>query len=508
MSAPSLPDFMGLFEEFRASSWDGWRAILARVTPDVHEAWFIIGRGGGKSRVDALIACAFATRAYRLAPGEKVYIGVFAPDRKQAGITFRYIVGLMRAVPELSAMVTRETRESLELSNGVVIEVLSATTAAPRGRAYALAIVEEAAFLPQDASANPDVELLRAIRPALARVRGSLLCVVSSPYARRGILWDAYQRYHGQPDGEVVFVQAATLDLNPMFDRREVERALEEDPAAAAAEYLGQFRSDVETFIDPEAIAACVVEGRHEVPYSDRHERYTAFLDPAGGSGQDSFTWAIAHEEWRTSGALVVLDCVREHRPPFSPTSVCGKVAGDLQRYGLSTATADRWGGEFVVEAMAAHGITVYQSARSKSELYGELLPMVNSRRVELLDLPRLSKQLIGLERRTQRGGRDSIDHGPAAHDDVANACAGACVELLRPWGRPADESPAADAPPIQTWLDVFNPQEAARVRARSTPPVARQVRPVRGTTGRCVGLDYDPLADDQDAERRRARER
>jgi len=57
----------------------------------------------------------------------------------------------------------------------------------------------------------------------------------------------------------VVLVQGATMDLNPTFDRREVERALEEDPAAAGAEYLGQFRSDIETFIDPEAIARCTV---------------------------------------------------------------------------------------------------------------------------------------------------------------------------------------------------------------------------------------------------------
>jgi hypothetical protein len=37
----------------------------------------------------------------------------------------------------------------------------------------------------------------------------------------------------------------------------------------------------------------------------------------------------------------------------------------------------------------------------------------------------RLNTQLIGLEGRTARGGRDSINHAPGAHDDVANAAAG-----------------------------------------------------------------------------------
>jgi hypothetical protein len=36
--------------------------------------------------------------------------------------------------------------------------------------------------------------------------------------------------------------------------------------------------------------------------------------------------------------------------------------------------------------------------------------------------------QLTSLERRTSRGGRDSIDHAPGSHDDIANAVAGALV--------------------------------------------------------------------------------
>jgi hypothetical protein len=38
--------------------------------------------------------------------------------------------------------------------------------------------------------------------------------------------------------------------------------------------------------------------------------------------------------------------------------------------------------------------------------------------------------QIVGLERRTARGGRDSIDHAPGAHDDVANAAAGMVAAL------------------------------------------------------------------------------
>ena len=58
-------------------------------------------------------------------------------------------------------------------------------------------------------------------------------------------------------------------------------------------------------------------------------------------------------------------------------------------------------------------------------------MPMMNSRTVALLDNDRLERQLVALERRVVRGGRDSIDHPPGAHDDLANVAAGACLTAL-----------------------------------------------------------------------------
>jgi hypothetical protein len=312
--------------------------------------------------------------------------------------------------------------------------VITASIAAPRGRAYALVIVEEAAFLPNDASANPDVELLRAVRPALARVAASLLVVVSSPYARKGVLWEAWKKYHGKPDGAVVCVQAPTLGLNPTFDAGAIARAYEDDPISAAAEYGAEFRSDVESFIAGEAIEAVVVPGRLELPRTPGIS-YHKFLEFAGGGigGGDSAAEAVAHLETRNGRQVVVLDLIREVKPPFSPEQVCADFAATGIAYGITTATADRWAGQFPVEQMRKHGIRVEPSARSKSELYRELLPIINSGGCELLDHPRLIAQLAGLERRVARGGKDSIDHSPGGHDDVINAVAGAIV-LAATW--------------------------------------------------------------------------
>jgi hypothetical protein len=54
---------------------------------------------------------------------------------------------------------------------------------------------------------------------------------------------------------------------------------------------------------------------------------------------------------------------------------------------------------------------------------------------VRLLDHPQATAELIALERRTHWGGKETIDHAPGAHDDAANAVAGAaaCASLQKP---------------------------------------------------------------------------
>ena len=156
---------------------------------------------------------------------------------------------------------------------------------------------------------------------------------------------------------------------------------------------------------------------------------YVGFLDFAGGSGVDSATLAIAHEEERGGTKVVLLDVIREVRPPFSPQQVCHDFAATLKSYGINRATADRWAGQFPVEELRRHGVTLKPSDKTKSDIYKGFLPLLNSGSVELLDNPRLHAQIAGLERRVARGGRDSIDHCPGAHDDLANAACGAVVQ-------------------------------------------------------------------------------
>ena len=291
------------------------------------------------------------------------------------------------------------------------------------------AICDEVAFWRDETSANPDVEILNAIRPAMATVPGAQLICISSPYARRGVLWEMFRRSFGKDDARVLVWQADTRSMNPTVDEAIITDAYDRDPSAAAAEYGAQFRSDIETYLSAESLAAVVVPGRVSLP-AVTGTRYLAFTDPSGGA-QDSMTLAVAHAE----GKRAVLDLVVERRPPFSPESVVKDFAAILRNYNVKKVVGDRYGGEWPRERFREHGI-VYEIAESpKSEIYLELLPAIMSGAVEILDDRRLLTQLGSLERRTARGGRDNVDHAPSAHDDLANSAAGALVAVLRAHG-------------------------------------------------------------------------
>jgi hypothetical protein len=125
---------------------------------------------------------------------------------------------------------------------------------------------------------------------------------------------------------------------------------------------------------------------------------------------------------------VAVLDAIRETRPPFSPEATVRAYADVLKSYGLHRVTGDRYAGEWPREQFRKLGIEYIVATKAKSEIYRDALAMLNSGRVEVLDHPRLIAQLTGLERRTARGGRDTIDHAPSAHDDLANAALGALI--------------------------------------------------------------------------------
>ena len=193
--------FAGWFKD--RETWAAWRTFLAALfglpveeralfaectgsrpppTSQSREAYLIVGRRGGKSFIAALIGVFLAAfRTYKLSPGERGIVMLLAADRRQARVLFRYVKAFIEGVPMLRQMVENITADAVELNNGIVIEIHTASFRSVRGYTCCAVLCDEIAFWHTEDSANPDSEILNALRPAMATIPDSLLLCFSTP---------------------------------------------------------------------------------------------------------------------------------------------------------------------------------------------------------------------------------------------------------------------------------------------------------------------------------------
>lgn len=418
MGEELLPDERAVFHKFTGREREPGQRVEEFVA--------VKGRRGGGSRAVSVLAAYIAGLCQHsaLVHGERGVLLIIAADQRQADVVLDYTEAVFRGSPVLQQLVEARTARELRLTNHIEVEVRAADYRRLRGLTFVAIIADEVAFWANENSSNPDDEILNAVRPGLATTSGPLF-MISSPYARRGELWRIYQKHFGSTGDPLVLVaQGGSRDFNPTLPQSVVDRAMERDAAAASAEYGGNFRTDIEQLVTREAVEACVSAGVFErAPQPG--VSYNAFVDPSGGSA-DSMALCIGHYSYQKQ--RVVIDCLRERLPPFSAQDAADEFARLLTSYGIHSIRGDRYAGIWPVEQFARFNIIYQQSAAPKSNLYQDLLALINSGRVELLDHQKLITQLCNLERRTARGGRDSIDHAFGVHDDIANAVAGLCA--------------------------------------------------------------------------------
>jgi hypothetical protein len=322
----------------------------------------------------------------------------------------------------------------------VDIAIMTSNFRSVRGRPILCCVLDEVAMLRSDDSASPDLELYAALLHLRTSIPQAMLFGISSPLAKKGLLFKKYSDDFGQNSDDVLVIQAPSHVMNPVLNTRDRDRMMIEDPARGRAEWFAEFRSDLIQFIDPEVVDRSVKKGRAEI-WPIPNVSYVAAVDPSGGSS-DSMTLAIAHAVNDDCG---VLDLVREWQPPFSPQQVVSEIVEILRRYGVDTVVGDAYAGLWVREPFRNHRIDYQLADLTRSAAYLTLLPAINSGKIELLDDRRLISQLCSLERRVARSGKDSVDHPRGGHDDVINAAALALVG--------AALTPKSSA---ENWIEVY----------------------------------------------------
>jgi hypothetical protein len=260
-------------------------------------------------------------------------------------------------------MVETYTADSIELRGAVSVQVVTRSYRTVRGRSVCVAVLDELAFWRDDDSANPDSEVLNAVRASMATFgKDAMVIAGSSPYAKRGVLWDAFRRWHGRDDARNLVWRAPTRTMNPTVPQEFIDEEFERDSISANSEYFAEFRSDIAAFVDLAVLEACTADGLFEIPPMSG-TAYVAFCDPSGGSS-DAMTLAIAHHD----DGIAVLDCVREVQAPFQPEAVVADFCKTLASYHISRVHGDRYGGLWPAEQFKKRDITYIPSDRVKSE--------------------------------------------------------------------------------------------------------------------------------------------
>jgi len=424
---PLDEDELALADEMAGSAWE--RGAEQR------EAVFICGRRSGKSdKLAANVAIYEAFfRDHNLSPGETGVVLLLAQNMRQAKVVKGYIEGKIDRSPVLRRHVVAKRAQELELDNRITIAIHPASFRSIRGLSVVCCICDEIAFWwTEDNYANPDVEVIRAVRPAMATFPHGKLLMVSSPYTMSGVLWDAWRARDKDP--HTLVWHAPTRLMNPTVPESFLKREQARDPENFKREYQAEFTEAISSFLPLELIDACVVPGREELPPNREKFHYSAAVDAAYKG--DKFTLCVAHYDRKANKVSVDLlaGWQGSKQTPLRLAEVMPQIKVICKKYGVYTVLGDQFGAEPLKDAFMRSSLEYEERTftnQSKADIYATLRTRITDGSIELLDHPDSLKELRGLELENLPGGGIRIGHARhvRSHDDYADAMALAVSE-------------------------------------------------------------------------------
>jgi hypothetical protein len=452
----ALSDPALLADAMVGDSWAAWRVLLIAsvgeaLTDDErlifksftgrdHEpgkmidTWLTVsGRRSGKTTAVAVLVvylsclCDWSSDLNLGERGTALYL---APTQDQAGRAFRYARDFIEHSALMRKLVTAKTAGSIELSNGIDIEIQAANWRYVRGATTIVVVLDESAFLRNEAdSANKDEDIVTALRPSLVTTGGPMI-LISSPATEAGIVYQIHRKHYGpQGDPLILVVESDSKSLNPKLDQARIDRETALDPEGAAAEWHGKFKVPISIYL-PRSIVEAAVEKGVTFRQHPRGVQAVAFCDPASGTGRDSFCMAVGYKIRNGDSDKLIVNAVWEARPPFSAIDVVKGFATALKNWGLDTVMGDDYAGSIIASLFAKHGITYLSCPLTASQLYLHALPSWTSSLVQICDCQRAVDQLCTLRRRVGQGGAETVTHLGNQHDDLANVIAGVIFRL------------------------------------------------------------------------------
>ena len=402
------------------------------------EATMVGGRQSGKTtKLAAPIACFEAFRGHGLVSGQEAYVMLLAPTIAQARIAFRSIRNYLRGSRILSKRIVKTTKDEIILDNGIIIGCYASSYDGVRGRIIVAAICDEMAFWPHDeTAANPEDEVIAALRPGMITVKNAKLVKISTPFAKQDLLWTEFQRR-----AELGFPvwQLPSHEMNPKISLSDLEREQRRgEEKHHLREYLAEFVDSVSGWTTPEILDPCIARGRRELP-PVRDGFYLAALDPA--SRHNDFALAILH---RSSDGKIIEDRVARwtgtKTAALAFRAVLAEIKSILDDYGINSAVGDQFCSDVIRQDLLELGVS-YEictfGPQTRAMIFMNLKHLLVQGKIELLEDPEQLRQLRNLrEERTDRGQIDVRPSG-GMKDDLAVAIALAASELTKRPSRP-----------------------------------------------------------------------
>lgn len=404
---------------------------------EMEDVTLIVGRRAGKSERISSFVVAYEA----LCGGHKQFVGsrqdpIFlqvAQDLATAKSNLRqFILKWLEESPigkkELGDVKKTVTADSIRLKRGLI--TVGPPTIKLRSQAIAVCAADELAVWPKDReSANPDLEVERAVRPAMMQFPFRKFVKTSTPWTEEGLLWEAAQV--GTQGAFLEVAQRATyrkfmvlrgptaLFENPRANRAYLKKEREKDPEAFRREYLAEFSKSISGFLNPDLLRASISTGLRRRPPKGG-VLYVATLDPA--FRRDAFAFSLSHLE---EGKFVVDLCESwsgTAASPLDPRTALAAVASLARTYGTRLVTSDQYHLESLQSLAQEMDLVIEPlilTAQVKSQMWGEFASMLSQGKIVLPEDPELVEQLMKMEKRLTPMGNVQYAGG-SAHDDKA----------------------------------------------------------------------------------------
>lgn len=399
--------------------YDGQRIAIDEYYQSGKPNWLLLsGRRGGKSLLSDVIACYEAIipdmHEY-LRPNEDRYILIVSVKEDNAKLHIKNIAKLLKHTKPIGSMIKAVKDDRIELSNGAVILSLPASARAARGYTASALILDEAAWF-IDSLGNSSLEAIyTALQPTTATFGDNARIVITtSVNAKAGLVYELYERALSGELDEWHVLKTGTRDLNPKVSERIISNAMRRDPEGAAAEYYSEFREQTESFLQHDAIEACIDKGL--VSKIDTNKSYLMAIDPA--LLKDNYAYGVAHRE----GGVIILDYIYRLTAPVNANAAEDLLRSLVERYKPRAVLCDNASTVQRLQMDLPMRYTPFTRPQ-KLRIYSALKESIN---LGYLALPYDEALLDELKALQIRGGVDisAPKSGRITHDDLADVLA------------------------------------------------------------------------------------